>query len=62
MNMISLENTLIELERQVSAATGKDEKLALEWLRSLTASLEPKPTSREIIFEEDDLLFDNVPV
>ena len=62
MNTISLEHTLIELERQASAATSTDKTLLTQRLRRLTALLEPRAERRACLVEDDDLLFDNVPV
>jgi hypothetical protein len=53
MNMISLENKLAELERHVGAASSTDKKFAAQRLRHLIAPA---------FDDEDDLLFDNVPI
>ena len=62
MNIVSLIDTLTELERQSIAANVEDKRLVTQRLRRLTAALEPKCVSRSEIHEMDDLLFDNVPV
>lgn len=62
MNISSLEDTLTELERQASAATVTDKNFVTQRLRRLTNTLEPRFASRATMSQEDDLLFDNVPV
>lgn len=62
MTMISLEDTLAKLELQVPAATVPEKELVTQRLRSLVAAIEPKHAPRAPVREEDDLLFDNVPV
>ena len=62
MNISSLEITLTKLERQASAATVTDKNLVTLRLRRLTTALEPRFASRATFSQEDDLLFDNVPV
>ena len=62
MNISSLEETLTKLEREASAATVTDQKRVTQRLRNLTDALEPRFASRANISQEDDLLFDNVPV
>jgi hypothetical protein len=63
MNMISLENKLAELERHVGAASSTDKKFAAQRLRQLIDAIEPRLAPNASAFnDEDDLLFDNVPI
>jgi hypothetical protein len=63
MNMISLENKLAELERHVVAASSTDKKFAAQRLRHLIVAIEPRTAPKAPAFDdEDDLLFDNVPI
>ena len=63
MDMILLEKKLGELERHLGAVSSTDKKFAAQRLRQLIGAIEPSIAPKAHAFDdEDDLLFDNVPI
>ena len=63
MDRISIENKLAELERLVGAASSTEKEFAAQQLRQLIEAIEPRLAPKAPAFyDEDDLLFDNVPI
>ncbi len=62
MNVSLFEYMLTELDRKVFAASETEYKIATQEMHRLTAANDPKSVSRAHIVEDDDLLFDNVPL
>ncbi len=62
MNMSLFEYMLTELDRRVSAASVTEYKIATQRMRRLAATADLKSVSRAQVVQDDDLLFDNVPL
>lgn len=62
MQITTLGNTLNELERQAVTADSTGKRIVERRLRNLLKTLGPTTAPQEETVEEDDLLFDNVPL
>ncbi len=61
MTMLTLEDNLSELERQIATASTVEKKHAARHLYNLIDATQPEPTFMPS-YSDDDLLFDNVPL
>lgn len=62
MNISLFEYMLDELDRKVSADIEAQYRITTQRMHRLTAANDPKAVSGAQVFDDDDLLFDNVPL